>query len=105
MAKKLTKPELLDKAAGLGIDVPEGATAAQIAKLIAESGKDAPKETKHAVKTVKCDGFKALNVRVGPSKSAPVCGELANGAKVEVLSAGDGWAKVDGGFVAAEYLA
>ena len=63
------------------------------------------KAPKFTARTVRCDGFTALNVRPKPEFGGKPVRTLANGAKVKAAPAVDGWCELeDGGFVKAEYL-
>lgn len=62
----------------------------------------APKFTK---RTVRCDGYTALNVRPKPEYGGKPISTLPNGAEVKVRPAGDGWYEIEnGGYVKAEFL-
>ena len=107
MAAKPTKKQLLDKLVALGVDASAEMTVAQLQKLLKEAesepakAEEAPESPK---KIVKCGGFNALNIRLGPSKSAPVIGELADGAEVAVKSVDGQWARLERGYCMAKYL-
>ena len=106
MATKQTKAELTAKLAEMGIAAPAKATLADLKALLkdAETAKNAENAPGTAEKTVKCSGFDALNVRLGPSKSAPVVGELKDGEKVAAELLGNGWARLEAGYCMAKYL-
>lgn len=103
MASRPKKADLLEKCAELGIEVPDKATVAELAALVeaADASEPAPEPR---TMTVKCDGFKGINLRKAPSKNAPVVGVLDHGAKVRVESVENGWVKVDGGYCMAKFL-
>lgn len=118
MAKdEKTKAELAAEAAEMGIEVPAKATKAQIQALIeakkADSGASEPENgekapdsgSKLAVMRVACPGFSGLNVRKAPHMGSPVVKVLENGAEVAVESVDGPWARVDGGYCKAMYLA
>lgn len=108
MAPKPTKKQLLDKLSELGIAAPSKATVAELAKLV-EEAESAPEEAvvepETEKMTVQTGGASALNVRLGPSKSAPVIKELPDGVEIEVFEVVNGWAKLEEGYCRAEYLA
>ena len=105
MASRLKKADLLEKCAELGIEAPAKATVTELAALVeAAEAPEAPEAPEPREMTVKCDGFKGINLRKAPSKNAPVVGVLDHGAKVRVESVENGWAKVDGGYCMAKFL-
>ena len=113
MAAKPTKAQLLAKLADLGVEAPKKATISELQALVedAEAAPEAAEEAVEAVeeaeidlKTVKCGEKRTLNVRLGPSKCAPVIRTLQNGEKVAVLSVENDWARLEHGFCMAEYL-
>lgn len=55
--------------------------------------------------TAKVIGGKALNIRAKASLSADKVGELKDGSKVEILSKGEDWCEIAGGFIKTEFLA
>ena len=102
MASRPKKADLLEKCAELGIEVPDKATVAELAALVEAA--EEPEAPEPRTMTVKCDGFKGINLRKAPSKNAPVVGVLDHGAKVRAESVENGWAKVDGGYCMAKFL-
>jgi len=99
MASKPKKADLIAKCGEMGIDVPGKATVAELQALIEGAESGFPREM-----TVKCDGFTGINLRMGPSKNAPVVGVLDALSKVTVESVDDGWAKVQHGYCMAQFL-
>lgn len=101
MAARPKKEELIARLAELGVEAPPKATNPELYQLLQEAEEaakeDSPADqpTTETVKTVSCKGYHALNVRLGPSKSAPVVGELFHGEEVEIISSDNGWAKID----------
>lgn len=106
MASRPKKADLLEKCAELGIEVPDKATVAELAALVeAAEEPEAPEPAPEPREmTVKCDGFKGINLRKAPSKNAPVVGVLDHLSKVRAESVENGWAKVDGGYCMAKFL-
>lgn len=83
----------------------EAKTAAKTARTARKTAKSAPKAQKTARKTVKCEGFKGLNVRKEPGFDAEVVKVLEYGEKVDVSEEKLGWSKVDGGWCLSSHLA
>ena len=46
----------------------------------------------------------SLNVRSGPDSSHPKVSTLSSGAQVEILESLDGWYRIEGGYVSADYI-
>lgn len=114
MASRPKKDELLARLAELGVEAPPKATNPELYKLVQEAEAaakaDEPADEQAGepaaeTRTVSCKGYHALNVRLGPSKHAPVVGELFHGDQVAVEPSDvDGWLKVDKGYSMEKYL-
>lgn len=80
------------------------AKAAKAAETV-EAAPVEEKAPKFASRTVKCDGYIALNVRPEPKFGGKPIRTLANGQKVMARPAEGGWCELkDGGYVKEEFL-
>lgn len=114
MAQRPKKEEMLERLAELGVEASPKLTNPELYKLLqeaeaaakAEEPVDEPAAAPSVeTRTVSCEGYHALNVRLGASKHAPVVAELFHGEEVAVEPSGiDGWLKVEKGFCMEKYL-
>lgn len=62
---------------------------------------DTAQETVHGIVTLTSG---KLNVRSGPTITAPIVGRLENGATVDILETKNGWHRISKGWISAQYV-